>query len=54
VPDGALVDSAAVRQRTEQAGFEITPSTPQALRERVQGDTALVAPVVAEGCVARI
>lgn len=43
-----------VRARAEQAGFEITPSTPQALRERIEADVALYAPLVAEGRVARM
>ena len=37
----------------EQAGFELTPSTPQALRERIEADVALYAPLVAEGRVQR-
>jgi hypothetical protein len=43
-----------VRSRAEQAGFEITPSTPQALRERLAADLAMVTPLVAEGRIARI
>lgn len=43
-----------VRARAEQAGFEITPSTPQALRARIEADTALYAPLVREGRVARL
>jgi tripartite-type tricarboxylate transporter receptor subunit TctC len=43
-----------VRQPTEQAGFELTPSTPQALRERMLGDAALYAPLVHEGRIARL
>ena len=50
----AALATAEVRGRAEQAGFEITPSTPQALRERMQADTALYAPLVAEGRIARI
>lgn len=46
--------AAEVRRLAEQAGFEITPSTPQALRERVAADTALYAPLVNEGRVARM
>jgi tripartite-type tricarboxylate transporter receptor subunit TctC len=42
-----------VRSRAEQAGFEITPSTPQGLRDRVAADTALYGPLVSEGRVAR-
>lgn len=51
---GAVLARPDVRARAEQAGFEITPSTPQALRERVEADTALYAPLVAEGRVARM
>lgn len=43
-----------VRSRTEQAGFELTPSTPQALRDRMAEDTALYRPLVAEGRIARL
>ncbi|QTN23967.1 tripartite tricarboxylate transporter substrate binding protein [Rhizobacter sp. AJA081-3] len=43
-----------VRARAEQAGFEITPSTPQALRERIEADVALYEPLVREGRVARM
>lgn len=46
--------SAEVRRLGEQAGFEITPSTPQALRERAAADRALYAPLVREGRVARL
>jgi tripartite-type tricarboxylate transporter receptor subunit TctC len=50
----AALGSAEVRRRAEQAGFEITPSTPQALRARVAADIALYGPLVAEGRVARM
>jgi tripartite-type tricarboxylate transporter receptor subunit TctC len=50
----AALATAEVRGRAEQAGFEITPSTPQALRERMQADTALYAPLVSEGRIAKI
>lgn len=43
----------ALRARAEQAGFELTPSTPQALVERMLADTALYAPLVAAGRIAR-
>jgi tripartite-type tricarboxylate transporter receptor subunit TctC len=46
--------AAAVRARAAQAGFEITPSTPQALRERVEADLALYKPLVGEGRIARL
>jgi tripartite-type tricarboxylate transporter receptor subunit TctC len=49
----AVLASAEVRRRAETAGFEITPSTPQALRARIDADIALYRPLVAEGRVAR-
>lgn len=50
----AALASPEVRGRAEAAGFEITPSTPQALRERIQADIALYGPLVSEGRVARL
>ncbi len=50
---GAL-GSVPVRASAEQAGFELTPSSPQALAERVRADVALYAPLVAEGRIARL
>ncbi|MBL8307711.1 MAG: tripartite tricarboxylate transporter substrate binding protein [Rubrivivax sp.] len=50
----AALAAPEVRQQAEQAGFELTPSTPQALRERMQSDTALYTPLVNEGRVARM
>ena len=50
---GAL-ETAEVRNRAEQAGFDITPSTPEALRERIRSDLALYAPLVSEGRIARM
>jgi tripartite-type tricarboxylate transporter receptor subunit TctC len=52
--DLAALGTAEVRSRAEQAGFELTPSTPQALRERIAADIALYGPLVAEGRVARL
>ena len=46
--------SPELRARVEQAGFEITPSTPRAVRERMAADAALYAPLVSEGRVARL
>jgi tripartite-type tricarboxylate transporter receptor subunit TctC len=46
--------TAEVNGRAEQAGFEITPSTPQALRERIQADIALYTPLVREGRIAQL
>jgi len=50
----AALGSTEVRKRAELAGFEITPSTPQALRERIAADSALYEPLVSEGRVARL
>ena len=43
--------SAAVRSRAEAAGFDITPSTAQAVRERMAAETAAVQPLIAAGRV---
>ena len=51
---GRALGHPEVRARAEQAGFEITPSTPQALRDRIEADIALYAPLVAEGRLARM
>jgi tripartite-type tricarboxylate transporter receptor subunit TctC len=45
--------SPEVLGRAELAGFEITPSTPQALRDRVAADIALCGPLFSEGRIAR-
>ena len=50
----AALATSEVRGRAELAGFEITPSTPQALRDRIQADVALYAPLVSAGRIARI
>ena len=50
---GKALASDAVLSRAETAGFEITPSTPQAVRERVAADTAMVGPLIAAGRIAR-
>ena len=50
----AALATPEVRGRAEQAGFEITPSSPQALRERLRSDLALYAPLVSEGRIARL
>lgn len=49
----AALGSAEVRSRAATAGFEITPSTPQGLRARIDADVAMYAPLVAEGRVAK-
>jgi len=50
----AALATAEVRGRAEQAGFDITPSTPQGVRDRIDADTALYAPLIAEGRIARL
>ena len=50
----AALGTAEVRGRATQAGFDITPSTPQALRDRIQADIALYAPLVSEGRVSQL
>lgn len=50
----AALGDAEVLRRADQAGFEITPSTPQALRDRIAADVALYAPLVNDGRVARL
>ncbi len=50
---GVLSDP-EVRSRAETAGFEITPSTPQALRDRIETDVALYTPLVSEGRISRM
>jgi tripartite-type tricarboxylate transporter receptor subunit TctC len=51
---GAVLQDAEVRSRAENSGFEITPSTPQALSARIEADIALYAPLVREGRIARL
>lgn len=43
-----------VRRRAATAGFEITPSMPRAVGERVGADVALYAPLIREGRVSRL
>lgn len=50
---GALATD-EVRSRAEQAGFELMPSTPQAVLDRMRIDSALVEPLVSEGRIARM
>ncbi len=44
----------ALRGAAAQAGFEITPSTPQAVRERAAADVALYAPLLRDGRIEHI
>ena len=50
----AALATPEVRGRAELAGFELTPSTPQALRERIQADITLYTPLVSEGRIAQM
>jgi tripartite-type tricarboxylate transporter receptor subunit TctC len=50
---GAL-GASEVRARAELAGFEITPSSPQMMRERIEADIAQYTPLVREGRIARV
>ncbi|HSB26180.1 MAG TPA: tripartite tricarboxylate transporter substrate binding protein [Burkholderiaceae bacterium] len=45
----AILESPDVRQRARDAGFELTPSAPQAVLDRMHADAAQVAPLVDEG-----
>jgi tripartite-type tricarboxylate transporter receptor subunit TctC len=45
----AALGSPDVRTRVEAAGFELTPSSPQELLQRIDADVALYAPLVREG-----
>ena len=49
----AALRAPALREQAEAAGFQITPSSPQALRQRIEADQALYRPLVAEGRIAR-
>jgi tripartite-type tricarboxylate transporter receptor subunit TctC len=50
----AVLADAQVRARAEQAGFDITPPSAQAVRDRIAVDTALYAPLIDEGRIARL
>ena len=50
----AALATPEVRGRADQAGFEITPSTPEALRERMRSDLVLYTPLIDEGRIARL
>ena len=49
----AAMATPEVRGRAELAGFEITPSTPQGLRDRIEVDIALYRPLLDEGRITR-
>jgi tripartite-type tricarboxylate transporter receptor subunit TctC len=46
--------SASVRQRVTLAGFELIPSTPQAVHDRMRADTAMVSPLIQAGRISRL
>jgi tripartite-type tricarboxylate transporter receptor subunit TctC len=48
------IEAPEVCRRVEPLGFEMLPSTPQELRARVAADTALYAPLVRQGRVAKM
>lgn len=50
----AAIDAPSVRERLEPLGFELTPSTPQQFRRRMDEDRALYEPLVREGRVSRV
>jgi len=49
----AALAAPELRQRTEQAGFELTPGTPQAMRDRMAADRSVVQPLLDEGRITR-
>ena len=50
----AALGTPEVRGRAAQAGFDILPSTAQAVRDRMRADAALYAPLVSEGRVTQL
>jgi tripartite-type tricarboxylate transporter receptor subunit TctC len=50
----AAINAPEVRTRIQATGFELTPSTPQQMRARIEADLALYAPLVREGRVSRV
>jgi tripartite-type tricarboxylate transporter receptor subunit TctC len=50
----AALQSPAVIAPATLAGFELTPSTAQAVRNRIAEDVALYTPLVKEGRIARM
>lgn len=45
--------SDSVRQRSATAGFDLLPSTPQAVHDRMLADTAIISPLVQAGRISR-
>ena len=50
---GSVMALPEVHRLAVQTGFEITPSSPQGLRDRIAADTAAYRPLVEEGRIAR-
>jgi tripartite-type tricarboxylate transporter receptor subunit TctC len=50
----AAINAPEVRARVQPLGFELTPSTPQQFRQRIDADLALYAPLVREGRLTRL
>ncbi len=46
--------SDSLRQRTEAAGFELIPSSPQAVHDRMLADAAMVSPLIQAGRITRL
>jgi tripartite-type tricarboxylate transporter receptor subunit TctC len=50
----AAINAPELRKHVEPMGYELTPSTPEQMRERVAADLALYEPLVREGRVNRL
>ena len=48
------IDSPEVRERIATLGFELTPSTPQQLRARAEGDLALYTLLLRDGRLTKV
>lgn len=49
----SALQAPALREQAAAAGFQVTPSTPQAVGQRVEADQALYQPLITEGRVLR-
>lgn len=50
----AAIDTPDMRTRTQPLGFELIPSTARQMRERIEADSAVYAPLVREGRVSKV
>lgn len=50
----AAIDTPELRARTQPLGFELIPSTARQMRERIEADSAVYAPLVREGRVTKV